>query len=87
MKTIGDHPSALLCLPLRGEAMEIINELHFLARQSTLKIRKCVPLGSSLDNDSHYLACGAHSCTVEFEQQKIPLQTIKVQFICLILFG
>lgn len=79
VKTIGDQPSALLCLPLRGEVMEIIGELHLLVKQSTLKIRRCVPLGSSLDNNSHYLACAGHSHNIEFDPQKISLQTIKVR--------
>jgi len=77
VKTIPNHPSALLCLPLRGEVMAIINGLHSLARQSTLDIRNSVPLGSSVDNPSHYLAC-ADPPVIEFDNNQIPLQTIKV---------
>ena len=78
VKTIPNHPSALLCLPLRGEVMAMINGLHSLARQSTLDIRNSVPLGSSVDNPSHYLAC-ADPPVIEFDNNQIPLQTIKVR--------
>lgn len=57
MKTLPSQPSALLCLPLREELMGTARQLHHLARDSTLRIRDCLPLGTAVDNPSHYLAC------------------------------
>lgn len=83
VKTLPNQQSALLCLPLRGEVMETVQELAGIMRMLTLRIRDSVPLNSAVDNASHYLACSEQvPPQVETDQQPvITLQTIRVLFI------
>ena len=84
MKTLPNQQSALLCLPLRRELMETVQELGNIMRLFTLRIREIVPLNSSVDNASHYLAC-SEQITQATDLQHVTLQTIRVHT-CFILF-
>ncbi len=93
MKTLPNQQSALLCLPLRREVIETVQELAGIMRTLTLRIRDAVPLNSAVDNASHYLACSEQvEPQVETDQQHvITLQTIRVLvllvfFFCFFLF-
>ena len=78
MKTLPNQPSALLCLPLRQELMEVINELHDFMRCITLQIRESLPLNSAIDNASHYVACAEQQVRQSSDNQLVTLQTIRV---------
>jgi len=56
LRTSSQH-SALLCLPLRRELVQVSVCLHRLCLTNTLHIRERLPLSGAVDNASHYLAC------------------------------
>ena len=60
--------------------MKTLKELHQLARDSTLEIRECSPLGSTLDNSSHYLACCGPDF-IEVDSQQITIQNVRVRLL------
>ncbi len=77
MKTLPNQPSALLCLPLRQELLQTVQELHEIMRVLTLRIREMLPLNSAVDNASHYLAC-CEPIPEGIHEQHVTLQKLRV---------
>lgn len=77
MKTLPNQPSALLCMPLRQELVETAQELREISQIFTLYMRESLPLNSSVDNASHYVACSEQIAEM-VDKQHVTLQTIRV---------
>lgn len=77
MKTLPNQSSALLCLPLREELLESVQELCEITRLFTLYTRQKVPLNSTVDNPSHYIACSVPALEVT-DKQHVTLQAVRV---------